>query len=350
VAERDPIPDFAELFSPFLDGSTRRTEADRTVAAMLDHAYRGGGDQRKVTLRRRVRCGCTDGCKECGQVGWTVKEETLTIVVPAGVALGSKLRLEEKGDEVAVGPLVIVGDLFVEVTEDGARAEELRAAQREHEAGLDASWTKASRAAAFARRKAMLNVSLLLGVPLALVVGMWSKEHFDKRRLGETCARPTDCRSGDCLGVCASASASSRPTRIASPTPTSSCAPSRARATTIAPTRCAAHTSSARPSCRHRVASKRTARARRGECLHLDLLVSGVATLRRGPRPEAAVRSERPRIRGRAATRFCPNRAWCTAAVCAKPSPRLGASTSHGRQLRCARSDSRRSAAPTSSR
>jgi hypothetical protein len=117
--------------------------------------YRGVvAEKRSVALRRRVRCACgrPAGCRACAFVGWTVENETLDIVVPAGIQLGTRLRLGGKGDEaLPTGPQ----DLLVEIVEEGPRADELRAAHAAHEAASDEHHRKRRIARAVARTRGM---------------------------------------------------------------------------------------------------------------------------------------------------------------------------------------------------
>lgn len=199
MTEPEGFPDVSGLLAPLFDPHAL---ADCTVALVLEHGYRGVvAEERTVTLRRRVRCTCPDGCKRCALVGWTLEEESLTVAIPAGVALGTTLRIAGKGDEFSLGMIQAIGDLLIELVSDGERAEELRAAQAAHEAQLAKVWAEDRRTKSFERRRAIFNVSLAIGIPLTLVVGVMAKEHLDKAPLGARCNRPTDCRSSDCLAA-----------------------------------------------------------------------------------------------------------------------------------------------------
>jgi hypothetical protein len=194
-------PEILEQFEQLFGELFRVTE--RVVPLVVERMYRGVvTEKRPVTIRRRVRCACAPrGCRLCDLVGWTVKTETLLVVVPEGITLGTRLRLPGKGDEtLPTGPQ----DLIVEVVEVGPRAEELRAAQLAHETASDAHFNERRTAKALERKSAMRS-ALMLAIGLLVLGGIIAvsggSEYLARTPTGQACARNADCRSNECLAI-----------------------------------------------------------------------------------------------------------------------------------------------------
>jgi hypothetical protein len=127
------------------------------------------------------------------------------VTVPEGIPLGTKLRLASKGDESALNvTLRRRPDLYVEIVVEGPRAEELRAAQAAHEAGLETSHHQERSRTSVERQRSARAALLIVGVIGAiatLIPAWWLKDHFDKARVGERCFANADCRSNECLAL-----------------------------------------------------------------------------------------------------------------------------------------------------
>ena len=158
-------------------------------------------ETRRVTFKRRVECrACGSlGCKACGQVGWTVATDLVTVTVPAGAGIGTKLCIAEKADEHEC----VSGDLHLEIVEPGARADELTTAARAHEKKLTRSWAKQTKKKRAARRQATLGVvvcvAVLAGSIGVVFVGEAAWLWVTGAGVGATCTQDRDCRSSQCL-------------------------------------------------------------------------------------------------------------------------------------------------------
>lgn len=200
---------FDELFpalGPFAktaDGEPPRKVGDRLVPMVIEPGYRGiVAEERTIAVRRGVRCACAlrrKRCPRCQDVGWFVHDQTFRVRLPAGVSLGTKLRLQGKGDEIEQ-----TGDLYVELVAPGERAETLRTWQVAEEAALDARQEERRAAMALGRRRARakaLQTAAFLSLPFAIIGVIWLAEHLGKRRVGEPCATSKDCRSSQCMAI-----------------------------------------------------------------------------------------------------------------------------------------------------
>lgn len=204
---------FAEFFA--------RRPPTRRISLVVTRGYRGTVETTvPLALRRRKACAACEGggCGACAFVGWTVTPETVRVTVSKGMDVGTVLQLPGAGDDTIgsgaesadivagrEGRVIVTGGaLEVEIVEEGERAEELRAAQRAHEASLEADFTatKARIGAQRARSWKIVRGFLVVAAIAGVVFGAIGLEGYVARApLAAACAANADCRSGLCITV-----------------------------------------------------------------------------------------------------------------------------------------------------
>src|SRR5262249_32205283 len=156
--------------------------------------YRGvSPGEYRVRFKRRALCGVCNGhaCHHCDRVGWAVRAESVDVAVQRDTAIGTRMRLPGKGDEL-LRTLRI--EIHAEILEAGPRAAELRRGQEEYERALEERHASERRDKLAAHRTGMALLRLF-ALFVVGVFGWWVKEYFDKRLPGEPCAADSDCRS-----------------------------------------------------------------------------------------------------------------------------------------------------------
>lgn len=208
------VNQFNQIFSDIFGGGLL---PPRRVPLVVARGYRGVGEEtHEIRFRRRKICTCGDGCTTCSLVGWTVASETAKIELPKGTDIGAVMRLPGMGDarvhRLPIQDLIEAREgaqrvetppLDIEVVEEGERADELRAAQRDHEGSLEAEHAKL---AVKARRSHAKNRTLVIvaagAFMVAAIIGVrWAQERHNKveLQLGDACHSGSDCRSKLCL-------------------------------------------------------------------------------------------------------------------------------------------------------
>jgi hypothetical protein len=167
------------------------------------------GVRRNVDVMRIVRCtACLEssdaGCAACTD-GLTTREQRYSVKVPAGITTGTRLRLSGKGHESAQSP---TGNLYLEVCVAGEKAEKPeRTSGARDEAkpkvpGASAPSTVLLSDAELRKQRRAKVVGLAVVAAVAVMgIGAFAYDHYSRAALGASCARDSECRSGQCLGL-----------------------------------------------------------------------------------------------------------------------------------------------------
>jgi hypothetical protein len=163
-------------------------EMDLIVSARI----RRRGGPHTVRFERLVRCPhCTaesyrkvPGCDACHR-GLLPRSEKLDVLVPAGIAVGTKLRIQGKGHETlggATGSLLLAIAPPPPVVRPGFRR---------------------ARAVLERLRPTLSVIVLALGALGLIGAGLWLAQgaNDDLAPVGSPCSDSRDCRSGDCLAL-----------------------------------------------------------------------------------------------------------------------------------------------------
>jgi hypothetical protein len=176
-----------------------RTQA-RVIPLGVSRAYRDAPARPVVVdIVRRTSCPkCGEvGCASCAFVGWIVARETISVDVPEGATLGTRIKVEGVGD-------VVDGraqSLEFEIVDRGDRAAELRAANVDFETKLDTAW-EMERTVKEGRRRRRIRLavgaaSVLVLALMVSAVGSWVAKGGE----GAPCEADDNCRSDICFGL-----------------------------------------------------------------------------------------------------------------------------------------------------
>ncbi|HEY1954005.1 MAG TPA: hypothetical protein VGH28_00285 [Polyangiaceae bacterium] len=176
----------ADVFRPmFGDGPAPPPRV--VVPVVLPETYRGvGPSSRSVDVAIAVPCRpCRSaGCRVCERVGWTVRDISVSVSLPAGASDGTEIP------PPASLASAMPAFLF-RIVRAGPEAERLTRRQREHDSALRAAWTHERDRHRRERSRAKRILIVVVGMPLACVFLLWTREYLAKGRLGERCALAT---------------------------------------------------------------------------------------------------------------------------------------------------------------
>ena len=187
----DVFGQFEQLFGSLFGNPAPPRVAPVVVPSGYRGAASGAKDVRVVVWMPCAPCRGR-GCRACERVGWTVREMSVSVDVPASATEGADVtppRAPKDGSR----PIVF------RVFHPGPAADEHLECERDEERALRARWSQRRDERRAELRRATWRAILVLGGLVGFLGAVLGYDYARRARTNEPCAVDGDCRSRMCL-------------------------------------------------------------------------------------------------------------------------------------------------------